>query len=127
METLIRLDTHIVVWLYSGESERFSPRAVELLATEDLIVSPIVDLELNYLFEVGKLRVPGSSIVADLKERIGLQHSTQTLASAVAAAIPLNWTRDPFDRLIVGDAIGANSPLLTKDSTILAHCTLAEW
>jgi PIN domain nuclease of toxin-antitoxin system len=52
---------------------------------------------------------------------------TKSLASAVAAAIPLNWTRDPFDRLIVGDAIGANSQLLTKDSTILAHCTLAKW
>ncbi len=127
METLIRLDTHVVVWLYSGEFERFSPRAAELLAAEDLIVSPIVDLELTYLFEVGKLRVPGSTIVADLKERIGLQHSTQTLASVVAAAIPLNWTRDPFDRLIVGDAIGANSSLLTKDSNILANCTLAEW
>jgi len=42
-------------------------------------------------------------------------------------AAPLTWTRDPFDRLIVGDATGANSALLTKDSTILANCPLAEW
>jgi PIN domain nuclease of toxin-antitoxin system len=111
----------------AGSPNAFSSRAVELLATEALIVSPIVDLELTYLFEVGKLRVSGSTIVADLKERIGLQHSTQTLASVVAAAIPLNWTRDPFDRLLVGDAIGANSSLLTKDSNILANCTLTEW
>lgn len=127
METVIRLDTHVAIWLYTGESERFSARAAERLAEEDLVISPIVDLELTYLFEVGRLRVPGTAIVSDLKERIGLQHSAQSLASAVAAAIPLDWTRDPFDRLIVGDAIGANSALLTKDSTILANCTLAEW
>lgn len=127
MEALIRLDTHVVVWLYTGESERFSARAAERLAREDLVISPIVDLELAYLFEVGRLRIPAASIVADLRERIGLQHSAQSLASSVAAAIPLDWTRDPFDRLIVGDAIGANSALLTKDSTILANCALAEW
>jgi PIN domain nuclease of toxin-antitoxin system len=127
VEALIRLDTHVVVWLYTGESERFSAKAAERLAQEDLVISPIVDLELAYLFEVGRLRVPGTSIVSDLKERLGLQHSAQSLASAVAAAIPLNWTRDPFDRLIVGDALGANSRLLTKDSSILANCTLAEW
>ena len=127
METLIRLDTHVVVWLFAGEVERLSAKAADRLAEEELVISPIVDLELTYLFEVGRLRVPGPAIVSDLKERIGLQHSTQSLASAVASAIPLDWTRDPFDRLIVGDAIGASSPLLTKDSTILANCTLAEW
>lgn len=127
METLIRLDTHVVVWLYTGETERFSARAAERLTEEALVISPIVDLELTYLFEVGRLRVPGVTIVSDLKERIGLQHSAESLASAVAAAIPLDWTRDPFDRLIVGDAMGANTSLLTKDSTILANCTLAEW
>jgi len=127
VETLIRLDTHVVVWLFAGEVERLSAKAADRLAEEELVISPIVDLELTYLFEVGRLRVPGPAIVSDLKERIGLQHSTQSLASAVASAIPLDWTRDPFDRLIVGDAIGASSPLLTKDSTILANCTLAEW
>lgn len=124
---MIRLDTHVVVWLYTGESERFSTLAARRLADEELIISPIVDLELTFLNEIGKLRVPAAMIVSDLNERIALKHSTQSLTSVMAGAAPLNWTRDPFDRLIVGDAIGANSGLLTKDSTILANCPLAEW
>lgn len=124
---MIRLDSHVVVWLYTGESERLSPRAVQVLAGEQLLISPIVELELSLLHEIGRLRVPGAAIVSDLKERIGLQHSTLSLTSVVASAASLSWTRDPFDRLIVGDAVGANSPLLTKDSTILANFDLAEW
>ena len=124
---MIRLDTHVVVWLYAGEVERLSPVAAERLTTEELAISPIVELELTYLHEIGRLTVTGAVVVADLRERLGLALSTRHLASVVAAAAPLEWTRDPFDRLIVGDALSANSALLTKDAVIRAHYPLAEW
>lgn len=124
---MIRLDTHVVIWLYTGEVERFSDTAAKRLKHEDLVISPIVELELTYLHEIGRLTVPGAVVVADLHERVGLMLSTRHLSSVVAAATPLHWTRDPFDRLIVGDAVSANSALLTKDAAILAHCRLAEW
>ena len=76
---MIRLDTHVVVWLYAGETERFSPTAVRRLADENLVISPIVDLELTFLHEVGRLRVPGALIVSDLKERIGMQPQPRAL------------------------------------------------
>jgi len=37
------------------------------------------------------------------------------------------WTRDPFDRLIVGLAALAGSALLTKDRTIRKHYRKATW
>jgi PIN domain nuclease of toxin-antitoxin system len=36
-------------------------------------------------------------------------------------------TRDPFDRLIVANALVENLPLLTFDENIRAHCSLAFW
>jgi PIN domain nuclease of toxin-antitoxin system len=42
-------------------------------------------------------------------------------------AMAQKWTRDPFDRLISSNAICAGSPLLTKDATILEHCSCATW
>ena len=56
MARVIRLDTHAVVWLYTGEIERFSPEGRVLLESEQLTVAPIVQLELTYLHEIGRLK-----------------------------------------------------------------------
>lgn len=127
MATLTRLDTHVVVWLYAGEVERFSAPATQRLQNDELVITPIVELELTYLHEIGRLTVPAAVVVADLRQRLGLTLSTQDMDLVVAAATPLDWTRDPFDRLIVGDALSADSVLLTKDAAILEHCRSAEW
>ena len=124
---MIRLDTHVVVWLYTGETERFSETAVEGLETHDLVISPMVQLELTYLHEIGRLTVSGAEIVGDLVERVGLRLSDASLAAVVHAAASLTWTRDPFDRLIVADALVAATDLLTKDSVILDHVPIAHW
>jgi PIN domain nuclease of toxin-antitoxin system len=125
--TLIRLDTHVVVWVYSGQVRRLSDRAREAIDTEEVAVSPAVELELAFLNQVGRLRVTADEIVADLRQRVGLTISNVTFTSVVGAAEPLDWTRDPFDRLIVGDAIATNATLLTKDELIREHCPLAMW
>lgn len=127
MAELIRLDTHVVVWLYTGEVERFSASAVDAIETNSLVVSPMVQLELTYLYEVGRLTVSGPEIIGDLTQRLSLALSTTTMLAAVLAAAVLSWTRDPFDRLIVADALVAGTPLLTKDDVIRANCNLAQW
>ncbi|MDQ3469412.1 MAG: PIN domain-containing protein [Actinomycetota bacterium] len=124
---MIRLDTHVAVWLYSGELERLSAPAAAAVEHEDLVISPIVELEATYLHEIGRLTVTGAELTADLRGRVGLALSDLDMAAVVAAAAPLSWTRDPFDRLIVGDALAANCTLLTKDGTIREHCPLARW
>lgn len=127
MEGVIRLDTHAVVWLYTGELDRFSPTARASLETDRLVISPIVQLELTYLHEIERLKVGGADIVGDLGSRIGLTLSDQSLVSVVHAAAGLTWTRDPFDRLIVADALAASCSLLTKDATIRQHVATARW
>ncbi len=127
MERVIRLDTHAVVWLYTGELERFSAKGRSLLQSKQLTVSPIVQLELNYLHEIERLKVGGADILGDLESRVRLFTANQPLLGVVQAAASLTWTRDPFDRLIVGDALAANCSLLTKDDQILANLSLAVW
>lgn len=124
---MIRLDTHVAVWLYAGDVGRLSETALEAIDRDDLVISPAVELELTYLHEIGRLTVSGAQIVADLRDRVGLTISEQSFASVVAAASPLAWTRDPFDRLIAGDALAANQRLLTKDVVMHEHLALAAW
>jgi PIN domain nuclease of toxin-antitoxin system len=58
------LDTHVALWLHDAEEERLSPAARRQISRGDLRVSPVVMAELQWLFEVGRLRVSGESIAA---------------------------------------------------------------
>ena len=127
MEPLIRLDTHVVVWLYTGQVEEFSTGAVAAIEEHQLVVSPMVQLELSYLHEIGRLTVGGAEIVADLSRRVGLERSDVSLDALVETAAALTWTRDPFDRLIVADAFVSGATLLTKDRTIHGRTAIARW
>ncbi len=55
---MIYLDTHVVVWLYAGLTARLRPAARDLLNTSDLAISPMVFLELQYLYETGRTTEP---------------------------------------------------------------------
>jgi PIN domain nuclease of toxin-antitoxin system len=92
-----------------------------------LAVSPVVELELTYLFEIGRVSEPASAPLSALRRTLGLQVADTSLAELVQAAAGLSWTRDPFDRLISAHAIVANAPLITADETILENLPLATW
>lgn len=124
---MLRLDTHVVVWLYAGLADRLSPAGRDLIEADTIAVSPIVGLELTYLRAVGRLTVDGPTVIADLGDRIGLQVSDLSFNDVIEAAGALDWTRDVFDRLIVADAIVSKATLLTKDRTIRENVALARW
>lgn len=127
METVVHLDTHVVVWLYAGELERFAPSVRKQLEARDLAISPTVLLELQYLYEIKRLAEPASLVIADLEQRIGLRVNDSAFAQVAAAALALSWARDPFDRLIVAQAIVQAAPLITADRTIRKHYPTAVW
>jgi PIN domain nuclease of toxin-antitoxin system len=124
---VIYLDTHVVAWLYAGMTDRLPQRVQEALEQEDLLVSPIVGLELQYLYEIGRVSVAGAAVLEDLKRRIGLSICDKPFTDVAAAAHALSWTRDPFDRLIVAQAALKGTPLATKDATIRERYSSAFW
>ncbi|MGQ0845283.1 MAG: type II toxin-antitoxin system VapC family toxin [Sporichthyaceae bacterium] len=123
----MHLDTHVVVWLYESGADRFPESARRRLEGEDLAVSAIVELELAFLNEIGRLAPLPHVVLGELERTVGLRRSTAALPSVVGAAVPLTWTRDPFDRLICADAVVCGADLLTKDRTIRAHLGGAHW
>lgn len=97
---MIYLDTHVVVWLYAGRTDLLSPLAVDRIEAEDLYISPMVQLELEYLREIDRLTVGSALIIESLSQRIGLTLCDLPFAAVVVESILQSWTRDPFDRLI---------------------------
>jgi PIN domain nuclease of toxin-antitoxin system len=124
---MIYLDTHVLVWLHAGELDRFTARGRQLMEQNDLLISPCVKLELQYLFEVGRTTVPAVRLFEDLDAQIGLMVCDTPFDIVVNRALALNWTRDPFDRLISAHALCRGIPLLTKDQSIRRRIKLAIW
>jgi PIN domain nuclease of toxin-antitoxin system len=117
----------VVGWLYEGADRRIPTMARELLATQPVRFSPVVELELTYLYEVGRVSEPASVPLAALGRSIGLTVADTSVVELVAAAVDLTWTRDPFDRLIAAQAIAAGVPLVTADRAILENLPQAVW
>jgi PIN domain nuclease of toxin-antitoxin system len=114
---LVYLDTHIVCWLFEGRNRKFSKKAVHAMESGVLSVSLIVDLELQYLYEIGRIREISDKVLSALAEEINLNVAETSLALIIEKARTLNWTRDPFDRLITAEAMAVPDALLvTKDS-----------
>ena len=126
-ESLVYLDTHVVIWLYDALTDRLSKLAAEAIEENDLVISWMVELELQFLHEIGRLRVKPAEIIRHLSTQIGLRLSDVSLERIVRAAAGMDWTRDVFDRLIAAESAVMNLPLITKDRTIRTHHKLSIW
>jgi PIN domain nuclease of toxin-antitoxin system len=127
MESRLALDTHIIIWLYSKDFSQFTPKVQKLLHSSELIVSPMVRLELALLYEIGRVNSPPDMVFRDLQSTLPITVLDLDFALASKEAETLQWTRDPFDRLIVATSQATGIPLLTKDRNILANFKLAIW
>lgn len=123
----MQLDTHVVMWLHSGDLDRLTDRARDLIDSAATLISPMVELELDLLHEIGRAAAPAATVVSTLAASIGLVVSQTPFASVVRAASPLSWTRDPFDRLICAQAIADDALLITRDRLIRRNLDRAVW
>ncbi len=124
---MIYLDTNAVVWL-AGDQTQLSPQVrATVNAAQQLLISPMVRLELTYLYEIGRLAHPAQAVLDHLATALPLRECDRPFVAVVLAAADLSWTRDPFDRLITAQAALGADTLLTRDMTILEHYSNASW
>ena len=122
------LDTHSAIWLRKGDRSSLSKAAARCVDAEDeLLMSPITLLEVEQLFEIGRLKVSADQLVADLAAYAGVRLCTYPFGLVMDQALREKWTRDPFDRIIVAHARARKAPLITSDRAILRHYDLAVW
>ncbi len=116
---MILLDTNAVYWSMTG-SARLGPAARERLGSETRrCVSSISHVELAIKQMKGKLHLP-----PDLPLRLaeigldGLAYS-ETHATGLHQ-FPSLLTHDPFDRMLVAQAVVERAEFLTADRTLLS-------
>ncbi len=127
MASVIYLDTHVVAWLFAQRLDLLPEGVRTRIEASDLLISPAVKLELQYLFEIGRITVPGQEIVETLGKEVALNLCDLPFAEVVNIALDATWTRDPFDRLIASQATLRGATLITRDRNLRIHCPWAEW
>ncbi len=113
------LDTHVVLWQLSGERE-LGPQAQRVVSeATELAFSVVSFAEIGVKAAIGKLRVP-----ADLDERViaaGIRVAGLAPAHGLAVGrLPLHH-RDPFDRLLVAQAMTEGFTLLSADRQLASY------
>ena len=87
----------------------------------------MVMLELEYLHDLGRIGGGAFEVLGSLGPRIGLTVCDLDFTSVIEASLGVAWTRDPFDRVIVGHARAGGGRLLTHDRNIRRHAPEALW
>lgn len=122
------LDTNLVVWLAQGSLDRISEKARHHLNEAELYLSPMVMLELEYLFEVKRIKLGARDIFLKVEHELGVRRCDLPFASIMHAALDEKWTRDPFDRTIVAHAkANGFSHLISSDEEIRRHYPRTVW
>lgn len=122
------LDTQALVWLSQGSLDNISSKVTRLLQRADLLYSPMVLLELEYLYEVKRNKLPARDIQRKVEYELGVRLCDLPFAAIVSAALDEKWTRDPFDRMIVANAkANGFAPLISSDEKIARHYPRTVW
>ena len=113
------LDTHVVLWQLSGERELSQSAIAAIAAADDLLFSVVSFAEIGIKAAVGKLVVP-----PDLQAKItdaGVRSLALAAAHGLAVAQLPTHHRDPFDRLLIAQAMTEGLTLVTADANFAAY------
>lgn len=123
------LDTHAFLWFVTG-SERLSPRARRALAVEDSepLLSAASVWEMAIKARLGRLTLPGT-VEEYVAEKVASGLAVLPIEWPHAAAVerlPL-YHRDPFDRLIIAQALAENLPVVSADPAFRRYGVKVVW
>ena len=110
------LDTHIVLWAITGDRTLGDAFLDRLRHDPDIFLSPVTLWEITIKQAAGKLDGP-----PDLAERVrdmGFREQSVTHAHAMTAGRLPAHHRDPFDRMLVAQAVVEGLTLVTRDPDI---------
>lgn len=114
------LDSHVVLWWLGMDSHKLrDPLRDTIAEAEAVFVSVATVWELEIKRSIGKLKLP----IDDWKrvEAAGLTFLPIELSDAIrAASLPIIH-RDPFDRMMVAQALVRDLTLVTCDTRLLDY------
>ncbi len=110
------LDSHVALWLLSGSPEIGPVTHDAIVASEFVAVSVVTPWELGIKKALGKLNYPTGLVKA--LQSSGLKMLPIDVHHAERAPRLPPHHRDPFDRMLIAQAIAESLTFVTADSQI---------
>ncbi|CAN5532991.1 type II toxin-antitoxin system VapC family toxin [soil metagenome] len=124
------LDTHVFLW-WITDDERLSGRVREIISDgrNELFFSAASGWEIAIKVRLGRLEIPGNleRFVVDQVSRNAFQVLPIYLGHALHVHELPDHHRDPFDRILVSQAILEEMSLLSADSEIPRYPVEVVW
>lgn len=119
------LDTQIYLW-FLADSRRLSKRARgQIRDAREVFVSAASIWEIAIKVGLGKLDCDTSDVVDGIKGSGFVELPIVAMHGARVTKLPAHH-RDPFDRLLIAQAICESTRLLTADATLTRYSDLVE-
>lgn len=126
----VLIDTHVLLWVLT-DSGKLSPTATAAYRNPDneLYVSAASLWELGIKISLGKLVLQNDwpTTITNELERNGIRWLPIEMAHCVTVATLPFHHRDPFDRLLVAQALHEDMSLLTADTTLPIYGVKILW
>jgi PIN domain nuclease of toxin-antitoxin system len=126
----ILLDTHTFLWLMS-DHQSLSATAKQIFLDNDneLLLSAVSGFEIAVKYGLGKLNLaePPATFIRRRIENNGLLELPISMDHATQLQELPTHHRDPFDRLLVAQAMAEAIPMLTADKQLTAYPIECIW
>ena len=125
---MILLDTHAYYW-FIMDDPHLPAHVKNRIESEDVVfVSSVSFWEMTIKSSLGKLELPADiPVMMEACEKMGI-NILPIRASHLGQLLKLPWIhRDPFDRLIISQALDENLSLVTADGNIMKYDVDTFW
>jgi PIN domain nuclease of toxin-antitoxin system len=114
------LDTHIFLWAVMNSSSLKAPARRIIEGAEQVYVSAASIWEIAIKARLGKIAADAGELAEAIAASGFLELPVRAAHAAEVAKLPLHHT-DPFDRLLIAQAIAEPLKLLTVDSVLAPY------
>ncbi len=126
----VLLDTHTLLWLVTDDPRLSDAARNTFLDTNnELLCSAVVGFEIAVKHSLGKLELaePPRTFIDNRIRNNALTPFPVTIAHAVRVADLPYHHRDPFDRLLIAQALEEDIPLLSADEILSTYGIRRLW
>jgi len=117
------LDTHVFLWAIGGSRSLKAAARRVMEEADQVYVSAASIWEIAIKRRLGKIEANTSDLVKAIEASGFLELPVRGMHAAGVAALPLHHT-DPFDRLLIAQAVAEPLKLLTVDKVLAKYSDL---
>ncbi len=113
------IDSHVALWWLTGDQSLGTACAAAIADADDVRFSVVTPWELGIKKSLGKIDFPGS-LAAELEICGFMPLDIKVSHAEIACGLPAHH-RDPFDRMLIGQALAEQLTIVTADRQFDAY------